>query len=176
MRACRLAPERSARRSESPWKKSALGKRSGLRRDPAIKKALPVEDRQGLQLFPIDDPVDRCQLRPARVLDENRPVGAPACRVVTSIYTLRLKRWRRGAGCSLHGPRVSSRAVRLGQPRQVRDCRYPCPRRFPRFLVFSSSPPVVRSPHHLGFGCWPCIPPSTAPPPQNLFRIKRLKR
>ena len=75
----------------------------------------------------------------AKIHPKVAPVCTPACRVVTSIYTLRLKRWRQSAGFQLRGPRVNSRADRSWQPQQVRDCRYPCPRRFPEFSFRYSS-------------------------------------
>src|SRR5947207_2669865 len=59
--------------------------------------------------------MDRCQLRPGAGINSthSRPVCTPACRVVTSIYDLRLKRWDRSpgflnvAGVSIHALTVS---------------------------------------------------------------------
>jgi hypothetical protein len=48
----------------------------------------------------------------AKIHPKVAPVCTPACRVITSIYALRLKRWRCvSAGFQLHGPRVNSRAL-----------------------------------------------------------------
>jgi hypothetical protein len=52
-------------------------------------------------LLPIDDPVDSLSApagRGQRFVPKVAPKCATACRVVTSIYALRLKRWRQGAG------------------------------------------------------------------------------
>jgi hypothetical protein len=100
-------------------------------------------------MSPINDPVDRCQLRPdaGKNSSEVAPVCATACRVVTSIYiaagTLEPLRPR----LDLHGPRVNSRDSYVPDNHKkfaiaVTRARVD----HPSFLFLF--PPVVRSSHH----------------------------